>query len=191
MFNFSELAQALGNLGKSLYTVGEVKEEAAPKHFLGGGSWPQAPLAKEQDPPGQLACFTLMVATPFIRAVSPEPVYKIAVNPVPFRKMATKKVSSVVMAAKPASPVIMVSSTEPVFKMAGSPEPTCKMVGTPMSPVIVVVTPVVPSLVALEVSVPEVLPLETALLEVVAGLGCVWAVHCSPVPEAIDKFAAP
>ncbi|KAL0185370.1 hypothetical protein M9458_021067, partial [Cirrhinus mrigala] len=58
----------------SEFTVGEVDDEESPKHFLGGGSRPWAPMAMESGQSGLPPCHTLMIASPvFVTTPMPQP----------------------------------------------------------------------------------------------------------------------
>ncbi|KAL0183730.1 hypothetical protein M9458_019426, partial [Cirrhinus mrigala] len=58
----------------SKFTVGEVDDEESPKHFLGGGSRPWAPMAMESGQSGLPPCHTLMIASPvFVTTPMPQP----------------------------------------------------------------------------------------------------------------------
>ncbi|XP_056603472.1 nematocyst expressed protein 3-like [Triplophysa dalaica] len=144
-------------------------------------------------------------------AASPEPAPMMAASPEPAPKMAASPEPARKMAVSPEAARKIVVSSEAARKIVVSPEAACKMVASPMTTRKMAVSrsrclvsspaeahlssvrragvPKAQSPVVPEVAGIEALPFESALLVVVAAFECLWAVHCSPVPEAIERMA--
>ncbi|KAI2645829.1 Filamentous hemagglutinin [Labeo rohita] len=106
----------------SEFTVGEVDDEESPKHFLGGGSRPWAPMAIESGQSGLPPCHTLMIASPVFVTTpmpQPEPTSKFAAM---FQSESAFKMAAMSQPESTPKTAAMFQS-ESAFKMAAMSQP--------------------------------------------------------------------